>query len=581
MKKLTRLLSLALAILMVMSLAGAAFATDVTEPAEPEETNGGRVGRVPGDTVITINGTTAGSAFDYYKLMEVTVSADGKHYSYVPVEKYKVVLRSVLGLAEGANDEAILEALRLPTLDAKKFAKELYAAIKAASLAADGSATMAADGKSATIEQKYGYFLIVQTAAGSGEGSATSEILLDTAAKSAVPLNVKVEVPESSKHVKDTNDSAGGVISGEQDGADWDIGDFVPFSVKGDVVADIGEYSKIVDDAETGHYYMIFHDTPSAGLSYVADKADFHVFINHQEGKAATVSEYEVPADKYEIITSTGDDCPFHVKLDLLHLADGLSGQEKENATAHGGDRIRVEFNLQLNKDAVAGSTGNPNFSWMEYSNNPFSESTGKTPKDKVIVFTYDLVVTKTDGEGNPLEGAEFTLYKHYETVVGDGHGGTTTKAEDKVVSLQSGKKGADGKVKFTWHGLDAGKYKLVETTVPDGYTKAEDIYFEVVSNYDKFTNDNDPKFKSLKINMLGKNWLTTTTNKYPFDVDQTTGMVNTPNYVISTTIQNVSGDVLPATGGIGTTLFYVFGSVLVIGAGVLLVSKKRMGAVD
>lgn len=584
MKKLTKLLSLALAILMVMSLAGAAFAT-TADPAEPEETNGGRVSREPGETTITINGTTSGAVFEYYKLMNTTVSEDGKHYSYVPVAKYRSILLSVLGLTaeatDEANDRAILAELRKTTLDAKKFAKDLYAAIEAAHMDADGAATPSDDGKTATIEERYGYFLIVQTAAGSGEGSATSEILLDTAARSEVPLNVKVEVPESSKHVKDISDSAGGVVSGEQDGADWDIGDLVPFSVKGDVVADIGEYSKIVDGAETGHYYMIFHDTPSDGLSYVADKADFHVFINHQEGKAATVSEYEVPADKYEIITSTGDACPFHVKLDLLHLADGLSGAAKENATAHGGDRIRVEFKLQLNESAVAGSTGNPNFSWMEYSNKPFSESTGKTPKDKVIVFTYDLVVTKTDGEGNPLEGAEFTLYKHYETLTGDGSGNLTTVTEDKEVSKQAGKKGADGTVKFTWHGLDEGKYRLSETTVPDGYTKAEDIYFEVVSNYDKFTNDNDPKFKTLKINMLGKNWLSTTGNKYPFDVDQTTGLVNTPNYVISTTVKNVSGDVLPATGGIGTTLFYVFGSVLVIGAGVLLVSKKRMGFVD
>ncbi len=579
MKKLSRLLSLALAILMVMSLAGAAFATDVTEPAEPEETNGGRVGRVPGDTVITINGTTAGSKFDYYKLMEVTVSADGKHYSYVPVnDNIRGVFRNVLGLAADADDNTILTKLREYIADVRKaqLAKDIYAEITRQGISATGTTT--ATGTSATIEQKYGYFLIVQTDAGSGVDSATSAILLDTAAKSEVALNTKVEVPSSSKNVYDQNDSTGGQTGSEQDGADWDIGDYVPYVVKGRVVKDIGEYSKIVDGAEIGHYYMIFHDQPSVGLTFEQANADFHVYINHQDGRASEL--VEVPAEKYEIITSTGDSCPFHVKIDLLNLAN-QTDSNKDSLTAHPNDIIRVEFKLLLNTNAVAGSAGNPNISWMQYSNKPFSESLGKTPEDKVTVFTYDLVVTKTDGEGNPLEGAEFTLYKHYETLTGDGSGNLTTVKEDKVVSLQGGTADADGKIKFNWHGLDAGKYKLSETTVPDGYTKAEDIYFEVVSSFDP-TGD-DPQFQSLRINMLGVNWNNAPTGtKYPFDnIDQTTGQITAANPVISTTIQNVSGDVLPATGGIGTTLFYVFGSVLVIGAGVLLVSKKRMGFAD
>ncbi len=581
MKKLTRLLSLALAILMVMSLAGAAFATDVADPAEPEETNGGRVGRVPGETTITINGTTSGAEFAYYRLMETTVSADGANYSYVPVAKYRAVLLSVLGLTAGATDEAsdaaILAELRKTTFDAKKFAKDLYAAIEEAHIASDG--TVNADGNTATFDQRCGYFLIVQTAAGSAVGSATSEILLGTAADRNVTIDTKVEKPTSAKNVYDQNDSTGGVLSSEQDGADWDIGDYVPYVVKGRVVKDIGEYSKIVDGAETGSYKMIFHDLPSEGLTFEEAKADFHVYINHQDGRSSEL--VEVPKAKYTIITgaATGDTCPFHVEIDLLHLAD-QTDPNKDSLTAHPDDIIRVEFNLKLNAKAKAGSVGNPNTSWMQYSNKPFTDSLGQTPEDKVTVFTYDLVVTKTDGKGDPLEGAEFTLYKHYETVVGDGHGGTTTKAEDKVVSLQSGVKGTDNKVKFTWHGLDAGKYKLVETTVPDGYTKAEDIYFEVVSNFEKF--GADPKFNTLRINMLGKNWNNAPTSEYPFDdVDPDTGLISTPNYVISTTVENVSGSVLPATGGIGTTLFYVFGSVLAIGAGVLLVSKKRMGFAD
>lgn len=41
--------------------------------------------------------------------------------------------------------------------------------------------------------------------------------------------------------------------------------------------------------------------------------------------------------------------------------------------------------------------------------------------------------------------------------------------------------------------------------------------------------------------------------------------------------VENKTGSILPSTGGMGTTLFYIFGAILVIGSGVVLITKKRM----
>lgn len=107
----------------------------------------------------------------------------------------------------------------------------------------------------------------------------------------------------------------------------------------------------------------------------------------------------------------------------------------------------------------------------------------------------------------------------------------------------------------FTWSGLDDGDYKLVETTTPSGYNTIPDIEFTITATHD--VSSDNPTLISLS------------------GGDKFTRVISTG--VVSANIENQSGAQLPSTGGIGTTIFYVLGSVLVIGAAVLLVTKKRM----
>lgn len=342
-------------------------------------------------------------------------------------------------------------------------------------------------------------------------------------------ISPKVGTTTSDKKVKDTNDSAANSTTDWQDSADYDIGDAVPFKLSATIAQDYANY--------THGYKLTFHDKEDAGLSF--NKNSVKVYV---DGTLITTG--------YEVVTEgLTDGCTFEVRFDNL----------KEITSVHAGSVISVEYTSTLNNQAVIGSTGNKNTSHVSYTNNPNDEQTGeggKTPDDVVIVFTYKTIVNKVTKNPNydptvegseeyiPLKGAGFTLYKKnasgtYEAV------GSELKSADMTT--------------FTWSGLDDGDYKLVETTTPAGYNTIADIEFTISAGHV----DGDIPY----LNTLSGN-VTSGTATF-------TAAVNDGS--LSTDVVNNSGTQLPSTGGIGTTIFYVLGSVLVLGAAVLLVTKKRM----
>ena len=164
------------------------------------------------------------------------------------------------------------------------------------------------------------------------------------------------------------------------------------------------------------------------------------------------------------------------------------------------------------------------------------------------------------EDETTPLKGAGFTLYKW-------------DAAQNKYVQIGDEMKGED-MTTFEFTGKDSGQYKLVETTVPTGYNKADDLEFKVVATY--ATTGNPPALTDLKVTDLQGNTLTTWTIS-----SVTYGEVTSTYAQGSTDITNKKGSQLPSTGGIGTTIFYVAGSILVLAAVIFLVTKRRMGNED
>ncbi len=209
-----------------------------------------------------------------------------------------------------------------------------------------------------------------------------------------------------------------------------------------------------------------------------------------------------------------------------------------------------------LNGSAVIGGAGNVNtvYTHLLQRSNPGGTGTGTTPQDKNVVFTYQLVVNKEDEGGNPLQNAGFTLYKK------DSSGTWQT-----VSTLAPGTD-----TTFTFKGLDDGDYKLVESAVPEGFNKMEDIEFSITATH--ATSAPNPSLTSLNGATADGSVITLGSGTQQATVSLSTG-------TISTTIVNKAGSILPSTGGIGTTLFYVVGGALAVGAAVLLITKKRMDA--
>lgn len=379
------------------------------------------------------------------------------------------------------------------------------------------SATSVADGQDYKINGLApGYYLVKdKDGSVSGQDSYTKFIL--EVVGDDVSAAVKSNVPTSEKKVKDTNDTTGNT-TGWQDSADYDIGDQVPFQLTGNVAEDYNLYK--------GAYQLVFHDTLSDGLT--VDRESFKVYKNDDE-TAIDPSNYEL---------SFTDDHHFTVTIkDVKGLDNGVS-------------KVRVEYTATLNEKAVIGALGNPNKMYMEFSNNPNSTTgtdKGQTPEDKVIVFTYKVNINKYDSRRVPLVGAAFKL----EKVIKDGG--------KKLVKEYTITEDDPDRTTFEFTGLDDGEYILTETVTPDGYNTMDPVKFSITASHD--TNSDDPKLTDLNGNPVD--------GEIAFSTKLKTG-------TLTAGVINYMGSELPSTGGMGTTVLYVAGTLMILAAGVFLVMKKK-----
>lgn len=288
-----------------------------------------------------------------------------------------------------------------------------------------------------------------------------------------------------------------------------------------DNTADIGQTVNFQTTitAQAGAQNYVLHDKMDKGLTF---NNDINVKKN---GSVVDTSNYTLNAN----IT---DGCTFEIVF-AQEFCDKLNAN----------DTIIVTYSATLNENAVIGETGNTNEAKLEYGDKNTISSKTITKTYKIPVFKY----TKKNGTNEGLAGAIFTLSKNsngenpIELV-------KITETEDiyrvakateaagitKITKVTTPENGS-----FTIIGLDADTYYLTETKQPDGYNKLSNPVKIVIAADGKIT--------------IG---------------DKTVDQVE---------VENKSGSLLPSTGGMGTTLFYIFGAILVIGSGVVLITKKRM----
>lgn len=544
MRKVKKLLGLLLAAVMVLAMGVPTFAAS-------------------GSYTLTISGASDGHTYEAYQIFAGDLSENEQTLSNVK-------------WGDGVNGEALLAALKgteeEPTayqtcMTAADVAKVLesyennssemkaFADIAGQHLTKTTSGTASAyneDSKSYTISGlAAGYYLVKDKDDSVPGTDAYTDFILKVVQNTTVTPKSDVPTVEKKVQEDDKYNQDGGYGNGYNDVADWNIGDAVPFKLIGTLPTNFADYDI---------YQYIFHDTLSDGL----DLNEGSIKVYYASDKAGT-DKTEIPLGKYEVEapgTEGTDQCSFEVAFADLTSVEGVTANKY----------IIVEYTATLNKDAEIGLPGNPNKVYLEFSNNPNSGGegdTGKTPEDKVIVFTYELDATKVDGADadTKLEDAEFKLYdENGKYVIVDADGKVIGWADNEAggSTLKSDENGL-----FKVSGLDDGTYWLKETKAPDGYNLITDpIKIEI-----KATTVNDQDWTAME---GPADALTALEIKVTVGSTTTSGNGDTESGIVATDIENNKGAELPETGGMGTTIFYVLGAILVLGAGGLLIARRR-----
>lgn len=445
-----------------------------------------------------------------------------------------------------------------------------FANVAAANLKTDATPVdIAAEATTTNLDA--GYYLLVDSSTTIDEGDAKNSALLQVTNEGNITIDKKYTVPAPDKDITGVTHLSTKTSFTGSEAVDAEFGDIVEFTLTGTLPSNYDDYEK---------YVYKFHDTLSTGLEYVANSAEVYVVNGETSTKLETGFTVSTTGCGNE--EEDGCKCNLSISCDNLKAITG--------ATINKDSKIKVVYSAKLTGTATIGEPGIPNTMYIEYSNNPNqtgdgASETGHTPEDRVVVFTYELDVTKIDGktpaEGETaptLSGAQFVLLSSDQNKVAKVTDGKLTEWVDVPTAGENNEttwdnasiltSGQDGK--FVIKGLDSGTYKLREIKAPAGYNLLTEDVTIVITATITSADDQDPDLTELKIQVDNG----TATDGAKKDDGSYTG-------ILAATVENNAGSTLPETGGVGTTMFYVIGGILVLAAVVLLVTKKRMRSAE
>ena len=604
MKHIKKALTLALALAMVLSMS--VFCVYAAAPTTGTIT-------IENSADGTVDASTR--SFKAYRILDATeVFGDGDDkpatgYAYsFPNATVKAAMADKF-LPEGQKEKAegetdiqyearIIEAVRAAGAQAtiEQTAKDLLKIAKDA-----GLTPVELTGGTASGQLPFGYYVIEDVTDPAEEN--VSAVMLDTNNPN-VTIKVKASKPSLDKKIDE------GATTGEIDTTDLEydnhrIGDSVPYVLETNIPEMTG-YTK---------YFFVLNDTLSKGLTFNNDVVIKAIKAAEEEGGDPTVRTLAKDTD-YTVATVTNDDGSTGLEI----VFKDFYNKEKD----HAGEKLVITYSATVNADAVIGVAGNPNKAELIFSSNPNTTSsgdpdnpdkpgptdiTGTTPKVQTFTYVTGLKLKKVDPQGNPLEGATFELSgnlnkvevikgekyvedengtyfalkdgsyttvnptsldpeaENYDEVIAkykDPTGATkySKTAVDEKTASGSPKKvsettGANGIIIFD--GMGDGTFTLTETQAPTGYNPLDPISFKVTWTAPATEGSTECSWSVSDV---------TSPHQVTFNAE-------TGEFEI--TVENQTGTELPSTGGIGTIIFYVLGSLLVVGCGIVLISRKRM----
>lgn len=469
-------------------------------------------------------------------------------------------LPTTIGSVIGSNTDAAAVAQAI-----EKIASNSSTADKLASVLAKYVGTSGTELSGTAVDLPAGYYIVKDVMGTDNTHDAVSKFILEVSG-GTTPIDIvtKKSYPTVEKKVKENVKAITGQATYEKsttekwnDVADYNIGDAVPFKLYGTMPSTLDDYE---------HYYYQFSDSlgeqfaKPENIKVYIDGKEISPAIGVCEVSTAVATETRGP----ELMVKFND-----IKsIDIDKDKEGIQSVTKDSI-------VTIEYTAVLNSKAEIGLPGQENKVKLVYSNNPNATGngttqpgdTGETPEDKVIVFTYELDTTKVDkATSAKLADAKFRLYREngstveYVKVDTDSKvTGWTTNDEEASTLISN----TDGLFKVI--GLDDGTYFLEETEAPGSYNKLTAPVKVAITA----TTVNNQSWDATPAKAL---------TKLDVTADSKAGTGNVDTGIASINIANSKGSTLPSTGGIGTTIFYVLGGTLVVGSGIALVTKKRLG---
>lgn len=462
------------------------------------------------DGKITINNAVANQTYKIYRILDLQYNGTANSFRYVKNTKWGTFVdeqTAYLAVDETTGVVTWKEGVSaendgVPIKDLAEAAGR-YVKDQGTALTADGSVKAS----SSTVifdNLPLGWYLVVS--------DLTNDAIcsIDTTAKSVI-IREKNGAPTVTKEVEYASGSWG-------QGNDGNVGDTVNFQTTINVT-----------DGDPTNY--VLHDQMSKGLTF--------------KENSIAVKVNDTLITNYTVEYTNTDKCTFEISF--------------PNGTLHTNDTVVVTYSATINNDAVVGTTGNENETWLKYGDN------GETTHGKTKTYTWSFNIFKyfTDSNNDMqyLADVEFVLYRKDNTANKTEYAQFNsnnkltgwTEAENEATKLKT-----NATSTVAVEGLDAGTYFLKENTTPAGFNG---LTSDVEVQIDSSCNTLSGATYTVKYKMANAN---------DEDFTDTDDKKVVP-------IENKRGTTLPGTGGIGTTIFYVVGGGLMAAAAILLITKKRM----